>query len=112
MRRRQSRRRVASEGAVSPLGISCGRFAGHMSGLGALERRYVMVAPGESAHAVRAVARCGTRRFATLTPRATRHYLPGTAWGKGQVMCRFSDACRSDGYAGNLDGWSRRPSPT
>src|SRR5262245_54232233 len=88
---------LALEGAVSPLGISCGRFAGaHVRTrrfgaqvYGGCSRRIGSVLNGS---AVRAVARGGTRRFATLTPRATRHYLPGTAWGKVQVYGRSSDA--------------------
>src|SRR5215475_8808798 len=83
---------LALEGAVSPLGISCGRFAGaHVQTrrfgaqeYGGCSGRIGSVLNGS---AVRVVARCGTRRFATLYSACQRrHYLPGTAWGKVQVV--------------------------
>jgi hypothetical protein len=79
---------LALEGAVSPLGISCGRFAGaHVrtrrfgaQEYGGCSRRIGSVLNGS---AVRAVARGGTRRFATLTPRATAPLPSWNRMGKG-----------------------------
>src|SRR5262249_28326514 len=79
---------LALEGAVSPLGISCGRFAGaHVrtrrfgaQESGGCSQRIGSVLNGS---AVRAVARGGTRRFATLTPRATAPLPSWNRVGKG-----------------------------
>jgi hypothetical protein len=62
---------LALEGAVSPLGIGCGRFAGarvRTGRFGAQESDGCSQRIGSVLNdsAVRAVARCGTRRFATL----------------------------------------------
>src|SRR5262245_57000004 len=85
---------LALEGAVSPLGISCGRFAGahvRTRRFGAQEsdgcsRRIGSVLNGS---AVRAVARGGTRRFATLAPRATPPLPSWNRVGKGTGFWGF-----------------------